>query len=111
MKAQTTTKQVTTNGIQNSVSFGIKEGGFAHIFNVLRNQLYSNKYQAVLREYATNAVDAHVEAGIEDRAIEVTLPNPMSLELKITGKRTCGHTTTMGMRRETPKIIIATAIS
>ena len=83
MKAQTTTKQVTTNGIQNSVSFGIKEGGFAHIFNVLRNQLYSNKYQAVLREYATNAVDAHVEADIEDRPIEVTLPNPMSLELKI----------------------------
>ena len=42
-----------------------------------------NLYQAVLREHATNAVDAHVEADIEDCPIEVTLPNPMSLELKI----------------------------
>lgn len=74
---------IVTSGVVNSVSFGIKQEGLAHIFNVLRNQLYSNKIMAVLREYSCNAVDAHTEAGIPDRPIQVTLPNRMSLELKI----------------------------
>jgi hypothetical protein len=50
---------------------------------VLRNQLYSDKYKAVLREYAVNAVDAHIEAGCPDRPIEVTLPTALSPNLKI----------------------------
>lgn len=58
-----------------SVSFGIKQDGLAHIFGVLRNQLYSDKILAVIREYSANAVDANVEAGKEDQAIIVTAPN------------------------------------
>jgi len=58
-----------------SVSFGIKQDGLAHIFGVLRNQLYSDKILAVIREYSANAVDANVEAGKEDQAIIVTVPN------------------------------------
>ena len=58
-----------------SVSFGIKQDGLAHIFGVLRNQLYSDKILAVVREYSANAVDANVEAGKEDQAIVVTAPN------------------------------------
>ncbi len=73
---------VVTQGVQGAVSFGIKQEGLAHIFNVLRNQLYSDKILAVLREYSCNAVDAHTEAG-HDRPIEVTLPSRLSLELKI----------------------------
>ena len=73
---------VVTQGIQGAVSFGIKHEGLAHIFNVLRNQLYSDKILAVLREYSCNAVDAHTEAGV-NRPIEVTLPSRLSLELKI----------------------------
>ena len=73
---------VVTQGIQGAVSFGIKQEGLAHIFNVLRNQLYSDKILAVLREYSCNAVDAHTEAG-HSRPIEVTLPSRLSLELKI----------------------------
>jgi len=73
---------VVTQGIQGAVSFGIKQEGLAHIFNVLRNQLYSDKILAVLREYSCNAVDAHTEAGV-NRPIEVTLPSRLSLELKI----------------------------
>lgn len=73
---------VVTQGVQGAVSFGIKHEGLAHIFNVLRNQLYSDKILAVLREYSCNAVDAHVEAGV-NRPIEVTLPSRLSLELKI----------------------------
>jgi hypothetical protein len=73
---------VVTQGIQGAVSFGIKHEGLAHIFNVLRNQLYSDKILAVLREYSCNAVDAHTEAGV-NRPIEITLPSRLSLELKI----------------------------
>lgn len=73
---------VVTQGVQGAVSFGIKNEGLAHIFNVLRNQLYSDKILAVLREYSCNAVDAHTEAG-HNRPIEVTLPSRLSLELKI----------------------------
>jgi hypothetical protein len=77
-----TKANVVTQGVQGAVSFGIKQEGLAHIFNVLRNQLYSDKILAVLREYSCNAVDSHTEAG-HNRPIEVTLPSRLSLELKI----------------------------
>ncbi|SVD36005.1 uncharacterized protein METZ01_LOCUS388859, partial [marine metagenome] len=83
MIAQPTNRNLASSGIENTVSFGIKEDGFAHIFNVLRNQLYSDKYKAVLREYAVNGVDAHIEAGCPDRPVEVTLPTALSPNLKI----------------------------
>jgi len=83
MIAQPTSKKLASSGITNTVSFGIKEDGFAHIFNVLRNQLYSNKYMAVLREYAVNGADAHIEAGCSERPIEVTLPTKLNPNLKI----------------------------
>ena len=66
-----------------SISFGIKREGLAHIFNVLRNQLYSDKILAVVREYSANAIDAHVESGQKDRPIVVTLPNPLNLAFKV----------------------------
>jgi hypothetical protein len=66
-----------------STAFGIKESGLSHIFNVLRNQLYSDKILAVIREYSCNAVDAHAEIGKKDTPIEVALPNKLSLSLKI----------------------------
>jgi hypothetical protein len=77
------TNSVISQGIKGSVSFGIKQDGLAHIFNVLRNQLYSDKILAVLREYSCNAVDAHTEAGISNTPIRVTLPTLLSPELKI----------------------------
>jgi len=66
-----------------SVSFGIKQDGLAHIFGVLRNQLYSDKILAVVREYSANAVDANVEAGKEDQAIVVTAPNPFDPTFRV----------------------------
>jgi hypothetical protein len=74
---------VISQGIKGSVSFGIKQDGLAHIFNVLRNQLYSDKILAVMREYSCNAVDAHTEAGIPEKPIRVTLPTLISPEVKI----------------------------
>ena len=64
------------------ISFGIKEEGLSHIFNVLRNQLYSNKILAVIREYSCNAYDAHTEAGNEDQFV-VTCPTFLSPEFSV----------------------------
>ena len=48
-----------------------------------RDGFYSNKELAPIREYATNARDAHIEAGIPERPIEITLPNQLNPELRI----------------------------
>ena len=84
MKAQkinnTTLK---TKGIKDTVSFGIKESGLAHIFNVLRNQLYTDKILAVVREYVANAIDANVDAGKRNIPVEVTLPTRLDLHFKV----------------------------
>lgn len=66
-----------------SYSFGIKESGLAHIFNVLRNQLYSDKILAVIREYSANALDAHAEIGKLDTPIEITLPTKLNLNFEV----------------------------
>ena len=79
----TNTKSVTTSGVENTVTFGIKADGLPHLFNVLRNQLYSNKELAIIREYSTNAADAHIEAGIADTPIEITLPTALSPTFKV----------------------------
>jgi hypothetical protein len=83
MKPTTSTQTLQSNGIKSSVSFGIKDSGFAHIFNVLRNQLYSDKVLAVVREYSCNAFDAHVAAGKASEPIKVTLPNRLNPNLSI----------------------------
>ena len=83
MKPQQSNVTVARQGVQESVTFGIKESGMAHIMGVLRNQLYSDKVLAVIREYTCNAVDANVEAGKGDTPITVTLPNRMNPYFKV----------------------------
>ena len=77
------TASVSTSGIKSAVSFGIKDTGLAHIFNVLRNQLYTDKIGAVVREYSANAYDANVEAGNADTPIIVSLPSQLNKVFKI----------------------------
>tara|TARA_Y100000593_G_scaffold42861_1_gene82011 strand:- start:7019 stop:9274 length:2256 start_codon:yes stop_codon:yes gene_type:complete len=72
-----------SRGIESSVKFGIKASGLHHILGILRNQLYSDKVLAVLREYTCNAVDAHTVVGKEDTPIEVTLPTKLNLTYKV----------------------------
>ena len=48
-----------------------------------RDDFYSNKELAPVREYSTNARDAHIQSGIPERPIEVTLPSQLSPELRI----------------------------
>lgn len=64
--------------------FGIRnKQDLVHIFNVMRNKIYTNKTLAVLREYSTNAMDEHIESGQKDRPIEVTMPTATNPILKI----------------------------
>ena len=56
-------------------------GDLSHILNVLTD-LYSDRELACIREYSTNAWDAHVEAGVTS-PIEVTTPTPLSPFLTI----------------------------
>lgn len=63
------------------VTCGIDTSGLAHIMNVLSG-LYAEPSAAVLREYCTNALDSHREAGNPD-PIRVTLPSPLNPMLTI----------------------------
>jgi hypothetical protein len=76
LPAQTPVTQPNYNSSEFKESnFGIRsQADLVHIFNVLRNKMYTNKVLAVLREYSTNACDAHIESGQKDRPIEVSLP-------------------------------------
>jgi len=64
--------------------FGISSSeDLVYIFDILRNKLYSDKITAVIREYSTNAMDAHVESGKPDLPIKITLPTAFSPEFKV----------------------------
>lgn len=64
-------------------AFGVDSEGLPQVFNILRNQLYTDKISAVIREYSCNAFDAHVVAGKKDVPFLVTLPTNFDLYLKI----------------------------
>lgn len=59
-----------------SVSMGIAKGAEAHIITLLTD-LYGDQIMAVIREYATNARDAQIEAGVTG-PIKVSLPTHLS---------------------------------
>jgi hypothetical protein len=84
MKPQVKSKKsVQSSGITETVKFGIKSSGLHHVLGILRDQLYSDKVGAVIREYSCNAYDAQVEAGCAERPIEVSLPTQLKLEFKV----------------------------
>lgn len=74
MITQTENNQINISGNQKSINSGINAEDLSHIFNVLRNQLYSRKIEAFIREYSTNAIDAHNLVNKKER-FRVTLPN------------------------------------
>lgn len=67
-------RQVQSHGTGIGGEFGISRGDEAHIMTILRDTLYSDKILAVIREYSTNAWDAHRDVGKQDVPIKVTLP-------------------------------------
>jgi hypothetical protein len=70
-------------GVMAEGSFGISGADQAHILSILRDQLYSNKVLAVLREYGSNAWDAHREVGKDLVPIKVVLPTAIEASLTI----------------------------
>jgi len=61
--------------------FGIDQEDLGKILGILADQLYSNEYSAVLREYSCNGVDAHIEAGyVRKKAVPLVVKLPTMLE-------------------------------
>lgn len=78
-----TVNDVVTSEVQMSGVFGISSENTAHIMSILRDTLYSDKILAVLREYGSNAWDAHRDAGIPNEPINVHLPTALEPYLAI----------------------------
>jgi hypothetical protein len=66
---------IETEGNMPSAMFTLKQKNQAHVFGILRNNLYSDKILAVIREYSTNAHDANVDNGKPNEPIHVTIPS------------------------------------
>jgi hypothetical protein len=71
MKTQIIERPVAIQAGQ-SQEFTIKANGKA--FRALISTLYENKIQSIVREIWSNALDSHMNAGIEDRPFLVTFP-------------------------------------
>jgi hypothetical protein len=76
-------REVKSHGTGLSGEFGISFQDKAHIMTILRDTLYSDKVLAVIREYSTNAWDAHKDAGKGHVPIKVTLPTELEPSLSI----------------------------
>lgn len=83
MKLEKQTTVIERGGELVERDFGMDLSDAPHIFQILRDTMYSDKPKAVLREYSTNAYDAHIEAGCPNNPILVTLPTAFDLHLKI----------------------------
>ena len=73
---------IESSGVTTTAKFGIKK----RVLDTSSTSCVTvivDAATAVIREYATNAADAHVEAGISERPIEVTLPSRLNLQFKI----------------------------
>jgi hypothetical protein len=64
-----------------TVAMSVDAASMAHVMSILTD-LYSDPTLAVIREYSTNALDSHVEAGVK-RPIDVSLPNAMTPFFKV----------------------------
>lgn len=83
MKIEENPVNIQRNGPMIESAFGISEGNESHILHILRDKLYSDKIGAVVREYSTNALDSHVEAGKEDVPIQIKLPSQLEPMFRI----------------------------
>ena len=74
MRVATAERVLTTKGLIRSAKFGFDPAQSAHLMGILRSSLYTRKALAVLREYGSNAWDAHRMCGKADVPIHITLP-------------------------------------
>lgn len=76
-------REVQSSEVEDSIAIGISAKDKAHLLTIFRDTLYSDKVLAVLREYSSNAWDAHREVGKGDVPIEVHIPTWQEPYLKI----------------------------
>lgn len=76
MKVEERQMDVTSTLVGEKIGMTIDDSALQHIMSVLTD-LYSDPEAAVIREYSTNALDSHIEAGVV-RPIEVTLPTALA---------------------------------
>ena len=72
-------RRITKSEEFKSSKHTISDAGAEYMFGLIRDSLYSDKIGSPLREVSINATDAHVEAGIEDTPIKITLPTRFDL--------------------------------
>lgn len=73
---------VQSNFDGETIDMTIDENSLSHIMSVLTD-LYSDTMLAVIREYSTNARDAHIDAGKADVPIEISTPSPLNPVFKV----------------------------
>lgn len=72
---------VQSTMVGEKIAMGIDQASLAFIQSILTD-LYSDPELAVIREYSTNARDAHIEAGHKE-PIEIRLPNSLDSSFKV----------------------------
>ncbi len=83
MKMYSPTIDIEQSGVIKQAFFSIKDKNLGVMFDIARKKIYTNKPLAIIREYCTNAYDAHVEAGIKDKPFEVIFPTAFNNTLTI----------------------------
>lgn len=83
MIPNTKDRDLTSSKVSAAGTFGISLKDSPFIMSILRDQIYSDKIMAVLREYSANAWDANRMVGRGDRPIKVTIPTSMEPTLSI----------------------------
>lgn len=87
MILQETKRDVQTSGNApvEMLEYGIttRKSRESFFHQAFRDKIYRYKEKAALREYATNAADAHRMISTPDRPIEITLPNDLLNEVRI----------------------------
>ena len=83
MKIDTNNNLTISGGSISSSKYGISEENAPFVIKMMIDNLYSNKPLAIIREYITNAWDAHVDAGISDTPIQIFVPTAFKPTLSI----------------------------
>lgn len=83
MRTDHDTRELHSEGIQAKRKFAISQRNVAFILELLRSSIYSDKVKAVIREYSSNAMDAHAVLGKKNLPIKVVLPTSLEPTLSI----------------------------
>src|SRR5208282_3587186 len=81
MIPQTQDNTVESTMTGKKIAMRLDEESLVHLMDIL-TQLYSNPQRAIIREYATNAADSHIEAG-QTRPIQITTPTPLAPTFRV----------------------------